>query len=134
MTSRDPGHGVPPGARTWSAYIKAAFDVLFVCSNPGNPDAAHRFWPQDAHSCAVTCRSCQGFSSEGAVLGGNKDSKVVPWLLLLLFRTSLRDFKLQPQWTLLFGDAWQRQLCSRWTRIFSYGMCTAAGRGHVPRG
>ena len=36
--------------------------------------------------------------------------------------------------TLCFGHARQRQLCSRWTRIFCYGMCTAAGRGLVPRG
>ena len=35
-------------------------------------------------------------------------------------RTSVRDFKLQHQVTLLFGDASQRQLCSRWASMFSY--------------
>ena len=127
MTSTDPGHGVPPGARSRLGYVKPAFDMLQPCSNAWNPDAAHRFWPRDPHSVRRRSRNSRRFSWHGAVLGGTKDSTVVPWLLLLFFRTLVRDFQLQHQVTLLFGDASQRQLCSRWTRIFSYSMCTAAG-------
>ena len=65
-------------------------------------------------------------------LVGTSAAKVVPWPLLLFFRTLMREFQLQRWFTLLPERASQWQLCSRWATTTSYDACTAAGRCPVP--
>ena len=73
-------------------------------------------------------------SAPGAFIVGTKDSKVVPWLPVLFFRTLIRDFELQHGEDLLSRHASQQQICSRWASIFSYDGRSAAGRSPVLRG
>ena len=64
-------------------------------------------------------------------LVGTSASKVVPWPLLLFFRTLMREFQLQRWFTLLPEHASQRQLCSRWASMSSYDGQTAAEPCHM---
>ena len=49
-------------------------------------------------------------------------------MLLLFSRTLMCDFELQPEATLHFQRASQRQLCIRWMSTTSYDARRAAGR------
>ena len=73
-------------------------------------------------------QNSQRVSAQGGFLGGNKVYLVVPWTLLLFFRTLMRGFLLKHQLTLRFQCASQRQLCSIWASMSSYA------RGQPPAG
>ena len=119
---------VPPGARSRFGSNKLLLEQLFLSRKAASADAAQCFGLREADSVHPLSQISQGFSERGAVLDGNKSSKVVPRPLLLFFRTLICGFQLQHHGTLLPEHASQRQLCSRWATTSSYDACTAAGR------
>ena len=97
----------------------------------GAPTFVQWFGLREAASVRPLGQISDRISGRGAVLDGTKGSKVVSWVLLLFFRTLIRDFQLQHAGTLLSGHAGQRQLCSRWASMFSYDGQTAAVPCHM---
>ena len=78
------------------------------------------------------CADSHGISAQGAFIEGNKVYSVVPWRLFLFSRTLMRDFEPQPEVTLRFRRAGQRQLCIGWATTTDYDARGAAGRGLMP--